>query len=110
MRMKRNLVLVNTIVKLKKENPEVAKILAGPRKKAFKINLEELNEKIGNDSGVLIIGKVLGTGDIKKKAKIVAWSFSKEAEAKISKAKGEAILITEEIKKNPKLGGMKIIQ
>ena len=44
-----------------------------------------------------------------QKIKVIAWSFSKSAEEKIKKMKGEAILIKDEIKKNPKLTGVKLI-
>lgn len=106
-RQKKNPILVNTIMKLKKTNPEVAKALATPKKKWVKINVETLNNQ--KEDAVLVPGFVLGSGNIEKKIKVVAWRFSKSAEEKIKKAKGEAILIKDEIKKNPKLTGVKLI-
>lgn len=103
-RQKRNPILVNTIMKLKKSNPEVAKILASPKKKWVKANVGELKED------VLVPGIVLGGGNLDKKIKVIAWGFSKQAEEKIKKAKGETVLIKEEIKKNPKLTGVKLWQ
>jgi large subunit ribosomal protein L18e len=106
-RQKRNPILVNTIIKLKKTNPEVAKELARPKKKWVKINVQELGNQ--KEDALLVPGFVLGSGNLEKKIKVIAWSFSKQAEEKIKKAKGEAILIKDEIKKNPKLTGVKLI-
>lgn len=106
-RQKRNPILVNTIMKLKKTYPEIAKALATPKKKWIKINVETLNAQ--KEDAVLVPGFVLGSGNLDKKIKVVAWSFSKSAEEKIKKMKGEAILIKDEIKKNPKLTGVKLI-
>ncbi len=109
MRSKRNPILVNTVVTLKKTNPTVAKLLVRPVKKAMSINLSELDRIVKDGESVLISGKVLSSGDLTKKVKIVAWSVSEKAKEKIKEAKSEFVSIVEETKKNPELKGLRII-
>ncbi len=110
MKKKTNLELVRTIIKLKKTNPEVAKLLAMPVKKWAKINLEKIDEEVKEGVTVLVPGKVLSSGMLTKKVKVLAWSVSKKALEKIKKSGSEFVLISEEIKKNPKLGGIIILR
>ena len=109
MRSKRNPILVNTVVTLKKTNPTVAKLLVRPVKKAMSINLSELDRIVKDGESVLISGKVLSSGNLTKKVKIVAWSVSEKAREKIKEAKSEFVSIVEETKKNPELKGLRII-
>ena len=57
----------------------------------------------------MVIGKVLGEGEIEHKINISALSFSKQAKEKLKKAGCEIRTIKEEIEKNHKLEGVKII-
>ena len=107
LKKKTNPELVETIIKLKKTNPEVAKLLAMPIKKQAQINLSGINKSKGD---VLIIGKVLSQGELNKKKKVVAWNFSEGAKEKIKKSGGEFVYITEEIKKNPELKSLEILR
>ena len=108
LKKKTDLYLVETIIKLKKTRPEVAKALAMPRSRWKYINLEDIDKKTKTGEKILVIGKVLGDGDLSKKIKIVAWNISKKAMEKIKKSKSEAVLIFDEIKKNPELKELKI--
>ena len=99
--------LVRTIIALKKTNPEVAKELAKPKRRWSAINLKELSHV---DGDLVIPGKVLSAGELNTKKRIVAWSFSEKARLKIKEAKGEAILISEEMKKNPQLNGLSMVR
>ena len=103
--------LVKTIVAAKKNKPwiKVAEILSGPREKRINLNLEEMNEKIGDNKKILVIGKVLSQGEINKKVKIVALNFSERAKEKLLKTGCEVLTILEEIKSNPKAEGIKIL-
>jgi len=106
LKRKRNPELRETILAAKKEDKwvRIAGILSGPRRKSISLNLEEIN-KNSKDGEILIIpGKVLSQGEINKKIKIVAQSFSKEAKEKLEKAKIPTSDIIKEIKNNP---GMK---
>jgi len=82
---------------------KIAGKLSGPRRKKIEINLSRLT----TDS--LVPGKVLSQGTASK-AKIVAFSFSSKAREKIEQAGGKAILIEEEIKSNPNMNGLEVVQ
>ncbi len=100
---KANPELVKTIIEAKKKKNwlGVAAILSGPRTKRINLNLEKINKEAKEGETVIVVGKVLSQGELDKKIKVVALSFSEKAKEKISKAKGEALTISEEIKKNP---------
>jgi len=108
-RKKVNPFLVETLIKLKKSKPEIAKILAGPVKKQAKFNLMDI-EKHGNSKSIVVLGKVLSVGDLTKKVKIVALSASEKAKEKIKKSGSEFANILEEIKKNPELKGLEVLK
>jgi len=110
LRKKTNSELVGAIIKLKKTNPEIAKILAMPRKKWIVINLDLIEKKAKEGDKILVPGKVLSSGNLTKKIKIVAWSASENAAEKIKRAKGEFISIKDEMKKNPELKNLNIIK
>jgi ribosomal protein L18E len=99
--------LVSTIIKLKKTNPDVAKELAKPKRRWSAINLKELSHV---DGDLVVAGKVLSAGELSNKKKIVAWSFSEKAKEKIKEAKGEAVLLIEEMKNNPELNGFSMVK
>lgn len=109
MRQKRNPILVNAIVKLKKTNVGVAKLLARPVKKTISLNLSELDRLVKDGESVLVPGKVLSSGDLTKKVKIVAWSASEKAKEKIKESKSEFVSVAEEMKKNAELKGLRVI-
>lgn len=110
LKRKTNSVLVETIILAKKNKPwyKVAEILSTPTKKQPAVNVGELVKE--NSEIVVVPGKVLSQGELDKKLKIVALSFSEGAREKILSAKGEAVSIIEEIKKNPSAKGVKILQ
>jgi len=100
---KTNPELVKTIIEAKKKKNwlEVASALSSPRAKRISMNLDKINEEAKEGEIVVIAGKVLSQGELDKKIKVVALSFSGKAREKIEKAKGDALTILEEIKKNP---------
>ena len=107
MKNKRNPELVETIMLANKQNHlELAKKLSGSTRKQKRINLDQL-DKI-DDEKVLIIGKVLGKGNISKKKKIRALSVSESAIEKLNKAGCEFKTIKEELIKG-KIEDFKII-
>jgi large subunit ribosomal protein L18e len=110
MRQKSNPILINAIVQLKKTNPAVAKILAMPRKKQLSLNLTQIDKMIKDGEKVFVPGKVLSSGEITKKAKIIAWNASEKAIEKIAAAKAEFIYLNDEIKTNKDLKGVKILE
>ena len=62
-----------------------------------------------NDT-IVFPGKVLGIGDISKKIKIAALSFSEKAKETLKEKKIEFLTINEEIKKNPDGKKIKILE
>ena len=72
------------------------------------MNLYEL-EKQG--SGILVVcGKILSDGEISKKLKVSALSFSDKAKKKLLKANCELKTILEEIKQNKDAKGVIILK
>ncbi len=99
--------LVETIIKLKKTNPLVAKKLSRPKRRWPEVNLKEIDMVKGD---VLIAGKVLSAGNLDNSKKIVAWSASIKALYKIKEANGVFVTIKDELKKNPELNGLNILK
>ena len=85
-------------------------MLSSSTRKYAAVNLFDIDKQVSVGDTVLILGKVLSSGDISKKIRVCALSFSVAALQKIKKAKSEAVLIAEEIKSNPKAEGIKIIK
>lgn len=105
---KRNPEIVKTIELAKKNNLlDLAKKLSAPISQQTKINLDKL-DKVEGDK-VLVVGKVLGMGDIDKKKQVSALGFSKQAREKLKKAGCEIKTVKQEIEKNQKLEGVKIL-
>jgi large subunit ribosomal protein L18e len=108
MNKKTNPELVKTIYLAKKNNHlELAKILSGSTRQQIKVNLTEINDS--TEKNIIIPGKVLGSGEIKKKLTISALSFSKQAKEKLKKQGCEIRTIKKEIEMNPELKGVKIL-
>ena len=109
---KTNLNLVKTIYEGKKNKAwlEVAGILASPVRNKKNLNIGEIEKKAEASKVVVIPGKVLSSGEIAKKIKIVALSFSEKAKTKIQKAGSTTSTILEEIKLNPEAKGIKILK
>lgn len=103
--------LVETIIAAKKKDKwlKVARILSGPRRKAVSLNLGEINENSKDGEIIIVPGKVLSQGEISKKVKIVALSFSEKAKEKLLKSKILSSSIIEEIKKNLDIEGGRIL-
>jgi ribosomal protein L18E len=107
MRGKMDSELVNTIIKLKKTNPVVAKELARPKRSWPAVNLKDIDMIKGD---VLVAGKILSAGDLSETKKIVAWSASGRALKKIKDVKGTFVSIVDEMKNNPELNGFDILR
>lgn len=88
---------------------KVAKMLSSPTRKFSKINLSEIDKVTSEGDTVVIVGKVLSNGNLTKKVRICALGFSKSTLDKLKKVKGEPVSIFDEIKKNPKGEGIKLL-
>jgi len=112
LKIKRNPKTVATLLAAKKINGwlEVAKLISRPRGKSISVNLEKIDKDTKEGDTVIVPGKVLGSGEINKKIRVCALNFSESAREKLKNKKCEVVLIIEEIKKNPKAQGIKIIR
>ncbi len=112
MQKKNNPELVETLMNAKKKDKwlEVAGIISGPRRKRIDLNLNEINNQTKDKEKVIVPGKVLSQGEINKKIKIVALSFSEKAKEKLKKSGCEFSSILTEIKLNPSAEGIKILK
>lgn len=88
----------------------IAKIIGASRRKYSKINISDIESKTATGDTVIVVGKVLGEGEITKKVRVCAFSFSKSALDKLKKSKSEVVSILEEIRQNPKAQGLKLIR
>lgn len=105
---KRNPEIVEIINLAKKNNLlDLAKRLSAPRSQYKNINLDEL-ENI-DSTNILVVGKVLGSGNIKKKIKIAAIGFSNQAKEKLLKNNSDIQSIKMVLEKNSKLEGITIV-
>ena len=105
---KTNPELVETIELAKKNNQlELAKKLSGPTRLQSKVNVEDLNKL--KESKVVVAGRVLSQGEIKRKIEIAALGFSEGAKEKLKKAGCEIKTIKQELESNKKLEGVKLL-
>ena len=109
---KTNSELVETIIGAKKKEAwlEIAGLLSGPSRTRSAVNLEQINKESKEGDVVIVPGKVLSQGELNKKIKVVALSFSEKAKEKLSKAKVDFNSIREELNKNAKAEGIRIIK
>jgi len=89
---------------------KVAQILSAPTRDYSSVNLEKVDKETKAGDTVVVPGKVLGSGELTKKVRICALSFSSSALIKMKSTKSEAVSINDEIKLNPKAEGVKIIR
>ena len=109
---KTNPELVQTILLAKKSKEwlAIANVLSGSRRNRIDINLEKIDEETKAGDTVVVPGKVLSLGEIDKKIRICALSFSEKAKEKLLSSKCEVVSILDEIKKNPRANGIKILK
>lgn len=112
LKKKTNPELVETIIVCKKNeawNP-IASVLSGPNSNHTNKNLDEIEKESKDGEIVVVCGKILSGGDLNKKIKLVALSFSKKALEKMKNKKIEYAYIIEEVKKNKDAKGVKILK
>src|SRR3989344_9356614 len=88
---KTNPVISKTIYMARKNKAwkEILDILTGPSRRYSVLNLKEIDKKTTPGDTVIIPGTVLSSGELTKKLRICALSFSKSAIEKIKKHKSE---------------------
>jgi large subunit ribosomal protein L18e len=88
---------------------EIAKKLETSRRKRPEVNLSQLNRVCREKETVIVPGKVLSSGTLKKPLTVAAASFSMSAINKIQKAGGKTMSVDELIKANPKGKDVRIV-
>lgn len=109
---KSNTSLAETII-LANENENwkpIAKILSNGTRLYSSVNLKEIDAQTTAGDTILIIGKVLSSGDLTKKLRICALGISESAKDKLAKTKSEYVSIADEIKSNKKAEGLKLLK
>ena len=104
MKNKKNVYLAEAIYLAKKMGLiELATAISVPTRMHADINVGDIED---SKSDVIIVpGKVLASGNIKRKAKIYAFGFSQQAMEKLQKAGCECRIILDALKKNEKIKG-----
>ena len=74
------------------------------------MNLTQLDKLLKDGEKIFVPGKILSSGVLTKKAKIVSWNASEKAIEKIKEAKAEFIYLIDELKSNKELKGVKILE
>jgi len=100
--------LVDTLIKLKKNFPEIAKHVGRPVKKQIKVNLRDIDKILNVGESVLVCGKVLSDGNLSKKTNIVALGFSEKAIEKIKDSGSSFSLLKDSLDK--KLNEFKMLK
>ncbi|MEM0118632.1 MAG: 50S ribosomal protein L18e [Conexivisphaerales archaeon] len=83
--------------------------LEGSRRRMAKVNVGKLSAIAEEGSYVLVPGKVLGSGKMEKKLIVGALDYSSEARKKIVSAGGEALTLTEFIKRYSDKEGIRLV-
>ena|SRR3989338_5423004 len=84
------------------------RLSASTRKHAV-INLTQIDKVATLGDTIVVPGRVLGSGDVTKRIRVCALGFSASAVAKLKKNKSEVVSLIEEIQKNPKAEGVKVL-
>ena len=87
---------------------DIAERIAKPRRLYAEVNVSKIEKFASPNELVIVPGKVLGGGEIKKPIKVAALSFSGSARKKILEAKGECYSLSE-LLDFPKFKSIKII-
>ncbi len=112
LKRKTNQEIVDTIL-LGTKNPrwmKIAQIVSNSTRKYASINLSDIEKETKIGDTILIPGKILSSGKLSKKVRICALSISSHALDKLKETKSEFFTILEEMKKNPKAEGIKLLQ
>ena len=88
---------------------EISKKLETSRRKRAEVNLSKLDRVSKEKETVIVPGKVLSAGILRKPIIVAAASFSMSAVDKIEKAGGKTMSIDELVKQNPRGKDVRIV-
>ncbi len=87
-----------------------AENLSRPKRRRTAVNLSHIARQAAKDSPILVPGKVLGAGMIAHPVIVGAFQFTQEAKAKIERAGGKCVRITDFVGLYPKGSNVKILR
>jgi large subunit ribosomal protein L18e len=87
----------------------VAEFVERPRRKRVVVNVGKIDRLVKDGDIVIVPGKILGGGEIRRKITVAAVSITPTAASKILSVGGEVLTIPELVKKVPKGSGVKIV-
>ena len=87
----------------------IADDLSKPTRQKRIVNIYKIDSSAKDGETIIVPGKVLGNGDIKRKVKVAACTFSQQAVEKITKAGGQTLAINDILKQNPKGKNVRIL-
>jgi large subunit ribosomal protein L18e len=110
-RRKTNPSLKDTLALALKNEPwhTLSKKLSGPTRQQAALNLDQIDAKSEAGDTILVPGKILSQGTLTKKLALVALSISSAAAEKLKESKSTFHTIKEEIEKNNKADGVKVL-
>jgi large subunit ribosomal protein L18e len=88
---------------------DIAERLEKPRRTHAEVNLGRIERYAREEETVLVPGKVLGSGALRKDVTVAAVDFSGSAETKIE-AVGEAVQLEEALENNPDGSDVRVIR
>ncbi len=88
---------------------DIAERLEKPRRTHAEVNLGRIERYAKEDETVIVPGKVLGSGALRKEVTVAAVDFSGTAQTKISQV-GEAIELEQAIEQNPEGSNVRVIR
>ncbi len=88
---------------------DTAERLSKSTRQRAEVNLSDIERNANDGETVLVPGVVLASGNLTKKVNIVAWKFSKSAEAKVKTAGSKIVTIESLVKENPKGSNVRIM-
>jgi len=88
---------------------DVAERLEKPRRTHAEVNLGRIERYAQEDETVVVPGKVLGSGALRKSVTVAAVDFSSSAETKIEQV-GETLQLEQAIEQNPEGSDVRVIR
>jgi large subunit ribosomal protein L18e len=88
---------------------DVAERLEKPRSTHAEVNLGRIERYAKEDETVIVPGKVLGSGALRKEVTVAAVDFSSTAETKIDQV-GDAIELEQALEDNPEGSNVRLIR
>ncbi|MFB6086616.1 MAG: 50S ribosomal protein L18e [Halodesulfurarchaeum sp.] len=88
---------------------DVAGRLEKPRRSHAEVNLSRIERYAREDETVVVPGKVLGSGALRKSVTVAAVDFSSSARSKIEHAEGEVLELEQALEQHPEGAEMRVI-